>query len=113
MRNGFDTVLQVVQGNFGFTWPFALQDSSGAAVDLSGASSVTFNAQLDSDNTVQFNGAMVVTNPSGGLCSYTIAATDFIVTGTWNAQVVVTYSSTEILSFAGIQVLVTASIPIS
>jgi hypothetical protein len=111
MRNGFDTLLEIVQGNYGFALPFTLQDSSGAAVDITSAS-LAFKAQLESDPSVQFSGAMAIVSGPGGTCSYTVAQTDFPTSGVWNAQIVATFTG-EVLTFTGIVVKVVDQIPVS
>lgn len=112
MRNGFDTLLQVVQNDYGFDLSFELQDATGADLDLSGATLV-FRAQSESDYTVKFENAMVVVSASTGRCKYTVQGTDFVISGAWQAQVVVTYSPTEVLTFTGITVQVDPELPLS
>ncbi len=97
MRNGFGTVIETVVGNYGFNLPFTLTDSAGVAIDISNAT-LAFKAQLDSDNTVQFSGVMVKVSGPAGTCYYTVAQTDFSVSGTWNAQIVATFAG-EVLTF--------------
>lgn len=110
MRNGFDTLIETVQGNYGFNLPFTLQDSAGVVVDITNAT-LAFKAQLDSDETVQFSGAMVIVSGPAGTCYYTVAQTDFSVAGTWNAQIVATYAG-EVLTFTGITITVDDQLPI-
>lgn len=112
MRNGFDTLLQIVQNDYGYDISFALQDSSGTALDISGAT-LAFIGQLEADNTIQFNGAMAIVNASGGTCKYTVQQTDFIIAGQWNGQVRVTYTTGEVLTFTGITLQVDPKLPIS
>lgn len=112
MRNGFDTLLQAVQNDHGYDLSFSLQDSSGVALDISNAT-LAFNAQAESDYTIQFDNPMAVVNASGGLCKYTVQATDFVTSGNWTAQIVVTYNTGEVLTFSGITIVVTAALPIS
>lgn len=112
MRNGFSTIFQLVQNNFGQIIPFTLQDSAGVTVDISNAT-LAFLAQLDSNDTVQFSEAMEVTNETQGQCTYTVQLGDFPVIGIWNAQIVVTYNAGEILTFTGIQITVVSQLPIS
>lgn len=111
MRNGFNTLLQVVQNDSGYDLSFMLEDATGAVLDISNAT-LTFKAQADSDFTIQFENAMVVTNASGGLCKYTVQTTDFVVPGGWNAQIVVTYLTGEVLTFSGISIVVDAELPL-
>ncbi len=112
MRNGFDTLLQVVQNDYGFDLYFELQDATGSDLDLSGAT-LMFRAQAESDYTVQFQNSMVVVAASTGKCKYTVQATDFVIAGAWRAQVVVTYSPTEVLTFTGITVQVDPELPLT
>lgn len=105
--------ITVVQGNEGYMLSFSLTDSSGAVVNLTGAT-VTFHAQLASNPAVQFSESMSVISAASGLCQYTVQATDFEVAGTYNCQIAVYYSSiTELITFTGITVQVESSIPVS
>lgn len=112
MRNGFETLLQVVQNDYGYDLSFSLQDSSGQALDLSGAT-LSFKAQTESDYTVEFDNPMAIVNASSGLCKYSVLATDFVVPGAWSAQIVVTYPAGEVLTFTGITVNVDPELPLS
>lgn len=112
MRNGFNTILQIVQGDYGMTWSFVLQDSSGNPLDLSNAA-LTFNCQLDSDYPVKFQNSMTVVTAASGIATYTVLPTDFVTPGTYNVQIIVNYNTgAEILTFDGIQVVATNELPL-
>jgi hypothetical protein len=104
-------MANIVQGDADYDINFALTDATGAVVDLTGATLV-LNAQSVADPTAQFSGAMSIVSAVAGTCKYTVAATDFAVTGDWNAQVVVTYPSTEKVTFSDILFIVDARIPV-
>lgn len=108
-----DTLLSIVQGNHGFDWNFTLTDSAGVAVNLTGAT-LTFVSQSASDGTVNSSGAMsIVGSPTLGTCKYTVQANDFLVAGSYTAQINLNYGSgTEIISYAGIDINVIAQLPI-
>jgi hypothetical protein len=111
MLNNAPTYLSVVEGDKGYQINFTCQDSQGNVVNLSGAT-LTFNAQLDSDGSIQSSNAMGLITPSSGTCYYQLIGTEFPVVGTYNCQIVASYSSgSEILTFDGIQVAATARIP--
>ncbi len=110
MRNGFDTLIETVSGNYGYNLPFTLTDSAGVAVDITNAT-LQFRAQLNSDTSVQFVGAMVKDSPTAGTCHYAVASTDFPTAGKWNCQIVATFAG-EILTFTGITVNVDEQLPI-
>ena len=112
MRNGFDTLLQVVQNDFGYDLSFSLEDATGAALDISGAS-LSFNAQSDGDYAVKFDNPMIMVNASQGLCKYTVQSTDFVLSGAWSVQIVVTFLTGEMLTFTGITVQVDPALPLS
>lgn len=110
MRQGFDTLIGVVQNNYGYTLSFTCQDANGVTVDLTGAT-LSFHAQLESDPTVKFANAMAIVGaPTNGQCSYTVQQADFTIAGVYNAQIVVN-STGEVISFPGISITVTQAIP--
>lgn len=111
MRNGFTTQIETVQGNYGYNLPFTLTDSSGTPIDLTNAT-LAFEAQLDSDNSVQFSGAMVIDTAISGICHYEVAQTDFPQAGIWNVQIIATYAG-EVLTWTGITVNVDPQLPVS
>lgn len=112
MRNGFDTIFQLVQNDYGQVLAFTLQDSAGVTVDISNAT-LQFIAQLDSNDAVAFSQAMQIINAMNGQCTYTVQQGDFSIPGTWNVQIQVTYNAGEILTFSDITVTVEAELPIS
>jgi hypothetical protein len=112
MFNGFATQISVVQDDYGYSLPFTLQDNAGNVVDLTSATSVKFNCQLDSDYPQQFDNNMVVTSAAAGQCKYVVVQTDFPTAGVWNAQIVVSYTG-EVITFDGIQITVASKLPLS
>lgn len=111
MLNNATTLIQVVVGDKAYQINFTLQDALGAVVDLTGAT-LTFQAQLVNDASVQFSGAMVIASAPTGTCAYSPQQTDFPVAGNYNCQVVVVYSGTgEKITFDNILILATARVP--
>lgn len=106
-------LISIVQGDFGFNWNFTLTDANENPVSLIGATSITFDCQLDSDSAVYFTGAMTTISAADGTCRYTPQATDFQVAGTYKAQIKVAYGSGEIISFSGLTIEVEPKIPVS
>lgn len=107
-------LFDIVQGDFGFDWKFTLTDAQGNALSLAGNPTLTFQAQLDSDLSVNFANPMTIINPtSAGTCKYTPLSTDFQVAGTYNAQIKVAFGSGETVSFSGIVITVEPKIPIA
>ena len=104
-------LINTVQGDGDYDFNFTLTDSVGTIIDLTNGTLV-FNAQLLSDLSVQFSGVMAIVNAMAGTCKYTVQSKDFPVAGTYNCQVVLTYSYGEKVTFADIQVCVEARVPI-
>lgn len=106
-----DTLITIVQNDYGYDLNFTLKDSMSAVVNLTGAT-LSFIAQSDSDNAVNFTGSMSIVSAVAGTCKYTVQASNFIVAGSYTAQISVNYgSSTEIISFSGININVVAKLP--
>ena len=105
-------LINVVQNDQGYDLNFTLTDSVGAIVDISNAT-LQFKGQLLSDHTVNFSGNMVVLSPTAGTCKYTVQATDFEVSGTYNCQIEVNYNFGGIISFPDIQIVVEDEVPVA
>lgn len=103
-------LLIAIQGDFGFKWNFTLVDAQKNPVDLTGLS-VVFKTQLLSDSAVQSSGSMVVVSPTDGTCYYIVQQNDFLVAGTYDAQVKVMDGSSEVFGFNCISILIKPSIP--
>lgn len=111
MYYNIPTTINTVQNNFGYTWQFTCQDSAGAVVNLTNAA-LTFTAQLESDLNITFSNPMSIISAPAGTCQYTVLAADFPTPGVYQGQIVANYSSsTEIVTFAGITINVTAQLP--
>ena len=103
----------IVQNDYGYSIPFTLLDSSGNPVDLAdGSLSLKVQSSQDpSDNLVTLTGFMVIDNAAEGTCHYEVAAGDFPNPGTLLTMVVVTWSTSETLSWIGPQLIVKPSLP--
>ena len=102
----------VGQSDYGYKFPFVLQDGNGNVINLSGAS-LAFNVQDSQDPTQTnlFSGAMVIDSGPAGTCHYIVASGNFPNPGTFSAQVVGTWS-TEVLTWDGITIVVEPKTPI-
>jgi hypothetical protein len=102
----------VGQGDYGYQLPFTLQDGNGNAVNLSGATLV-INVQdsQDASDELLFSGSMTIDNASAGTCHYTVAQGNFPSPGTFLAQIVATWSSTEVLTWTGVKIIVEPQLP--
>ncbi len=103
-------LLTIIQSDFGFTWNFTLTDSQGAVIDLTN-STIYFTAQLVNDLSVNFKNPMNINSPTAGTCFYQVNQQDFVIAGTYNAQIIVQYGVGEIVRFSEITVVVEPSLP--
>jgi len=107
--------IQVVQNDYGYEMPFTLEDGNGNAVDLTG-SSLTLklqSAQDPSQTLITLGGTMAIDSPTAGTCHFTPASTDFAATGKFVASITATWSSSETLTWSGIQIVVIPALPVT
>lgn len=104
-------LMQITQDDFGFSWDFILTDAQNNVVDLTSATALFFACQLLSDPTVNFRNAMAIVTANAGTCKYTVNQNDFIVSGTYSANIQVEYGAGETISFAGVTINVLPIIP--
>jgi hypothetical protein len=105
--------ITVVSGNSGYQLNFTLTDANNVALDLTNIQKLTFIAQSVSNDVVQFSRNMTVVNPTAGTCQYTAQSTDFVPAGNYNAQIVVTYQTNEVITFNGIQITANPQLPLT
>jgi hypothetical protein len=102
----------VGQGDYGYELPFTLEDGNGNPVDITSAVLV-INVQdsQDPSQTDLFSGSMTVDSGPAGTCHYTVAQGDFPTPGTFIAQITATWSSTQVLTWSGITIVVRPKVP--
>jgi hypothetical protein len=103
------TKINVVQNDYGFDLNFTLQDYSGTAVNLSGAT-ILFKAQKENNTSLKFSGSMSVVSAVAGTCKYTVQNGDFSEVGTYSAEIQVTIAS-QVITWTNIKVSVFAELP--
>lgn len=105
-------LITIVQGDNGMDWNFTLTDAQGVVINLTGAT-LLFFGQLVSDLAVNFNNPMSIVSALIGKCKYTVQPNDFLVAGTYSAQIRVSYGSSEAFRFSDVTVVVEPSLPTS
>ena len=102
----------VGQNDYGYQLPFTLEDGNGNAVNLSGAT-LTINVQdsQDASDALLFTGTMTIQSAAAGTCYYTVASGNFPNPGTFLAQIVATWPSTEVLTWTGVKIIVEPQLP--
>ena len=91
-------VFDLIQGETktGFSW--AVKDSAGAAIDISG-STIVFTMNDDDYKELLFSKSVTIDNGAGGLCSYSsgVGATDWSRAGTFSGELKITFSDGRVL----------------
>ncbi len=83
--------VTVKKGNYGFVITFNVKNSDGTAKNLTGYT-VTLKVWVLGAASVKFTGACTVTDASGGVCTYTVAETNFDTVGSYLAELELTRS---------------------
>lgn len=97
--------VTLTKGDKGFDLTFNVKDDDDAAVNLSG-STIKFKMEKPGDSTSQIDGSCVITDASGGVCTYTIGATDLSTVGTYNGELEISFSADHIVTVRNIVVIV-------
>jgi hypothetical protein len=107
--------IEITQNDYGYQIPFTLEDGNGNAVDLAGATlALKVQSAQDPDETLlTLTGTMTIDSPTAGTCHFTPAAGDFPNPGTFVAAITATWSSSEVLTWSGIQIVVNPALPVS
>lgn len=90
-------ILNRIAGEDGDTITIPLQESNGDASDLSGQTSVSFQARLEGDvpgvDTLRIDGTMTVVGAETlGIVSYVVQAGDFVIAGIYLVQIKAVFS---------------------
>jgi len=105
------TTITAYRGDYGYDLMFTVTDSTGAAFDLSLASSVTLVVGELDGSDVKFSEACNVTVPAEGKFVYTTQATDFDTTGDYLMQVVIAFTSKQ-YTIGGMTLSVVDALPL-
>ena len=107
--------IQVVQNDFGYNIPFTLEDGNGNAVNITSAT-LSFSLQSAQDPTQTLStltGSMAIDSGIAGTCHFTPASGDFASPGTFLASITATWSSSEVLTWSGLTVIVAPKLPVT
>lgn len=104
------TTIDLIKNDKSFDLSFTLQDYSGVAVNLTGAT-LKLKAQKKGDAELAVNGTMTVDVAASGTCHYGVAVNDFDEAGIYNAEIEATYSSGQVITFTDIIIKVKSDLP--
>lgn len=105
------TTLNIVQGDSGYPLNFTLQTNAGVAIDISSITSLILKVQQYNAEVVKFSGAMNVDSGPAGTCHYTVQPTDFDQEGRYKAEITITFTTGEVLSFVNIIIVAAPKLP--
>ena len=104
------TTINVVQGDSGYPLQFTLQSYDGTPINLT-SPVVTIKGQLFGGDAVKFTGTLSSSDPTNGVCEYTVQPTDFDAEGRYHIEITITYGNGEILSYVNIVVVAAPKLP--
>lgn len=104
------TEIKITKGDNKFDLNFTLKDYDGVAVNLTDAT-LKFKMQKPGTSTLKIDGTMNIVSASAGTCKYTAVAGNFDTAGTYNAEIEVTYTSGQIITFSDIIIKVQGDLP--
>lgn len=84
--------ITIPKGDTGFTLVFTVQDSTGAAYNLTGYTITLKVWKQGKPDSPIVEGACSIVSASAGTCSRAVAATDFIVVGQYKCELELTKS---------------------
>ena len=109
--NGKMTTITVYEGDYGYDLQFTITDVDGDAFNLTGAT-VKFKMALPNSTTLKIDGECDIVVAGSGTCAYTTSSEDFDTSGTYDAELEITYTSpAKIYTIQGITVNVVSDLP--
>jgi len=87
--------MEITQDNYGYDITFTVKKSNGTPEDLSGIQGVRFQV-VDNDtyrNVV--DGACAITDPTNGVCKYTVQQNDFARAGNFKGSLQIQYTPSK------------------
>lgn len=106
-----ETPITVQQNDHGYNLGFTLNDSSGAPVDITGAT-LALKVQQAGTNSLKFTGNLTIDSGPAGTCHYAVQTTDFDAPGKYYAQIVATIGSV-VQTWANILITVQPALPVN
>jgi hypothetical protein len=104
------TKIEIVKNDKLYDLNFTLQDASGVAVNLTGAT-LKFKAQKSDEDALAVDGTMTLVTPASGICKYQVLTSDFDEAGTYNAEIQVTFTDGQVSTWSDIIIMVKDELP--
>ena len=92
-------VTTVVRNDTGFDLQFTAKNHAGVAVDLTNVSSVYFKMSLPRATPCKINKTCTISDAENGICTYTVASTDFDTSGLYKAELKITYTGGKVMRY--------------
>jgi hypothetical protein len=106
------TEIKVVQNDKLGDLKFTLQNADGTAFDLTNSTSIKLKVQKQGDTALKFTGTMALDGGATlGKVKYTVQAGDFDVAGRHYAEIEITFTSAQIITFPDIFIEVLPELP--
>lgn len=77
--------ITLVRNDFDYALTFNVKEYDRTAFDL-GSDTIVFKVALPDASGVSFSGTCSITDAAGGVCTYTVGATDFTTSAEYEAE---------------------------
>ena len=77
--------ITLVRNDFDYDLTFNVKEYDRTTYDL-GSATIIFKVALPNATEVTFSGSCTITDAEGGVCSYTVGATDFTTSAEYEAE---------------------------
>lgn len=104
------TLIKTYEGDVGYDLNFTLQDSAGAAVDITG-STLKLKAQRIGAAALDIDASMAIVSGTAGTCKYTVASGQLATAGDYYAEIEVTFAGGKIVTYGDFVIRVLKQLP--
>lgn len=87
-----------LRNDAGFDLNFAIQDSTGTAINIATVSSILFKMKLLNASSTKVSSTCTTVSSIAGTCSYTVQPTDFDTNGNYETELQINYPVNQIVT---------------
>jgi hypothetical protein len=102
--------IEVYTNDKQYELEFSLTNSDGSVVDITDTT-ILLKAQHEDENSLSVSGSMEIIDGASGTCKYRVAEEDFEKKGVYYAEIEVTYTNGQIITFGDITVTAKNDLP--
>ncbi|RJQ67330.1 MAG: DUF2479 domain-containing protein [Desulfobacteraceae bacterium] len=104
------TIIDAIKNDKLYELSFALKKYDDEVIDLDGAT-LKLKVQAPGSTVLKFEGIMSIVDADAGTCKYLVADGNFDEAGNYHAEIEVTYSTGQVITFSDIIIKVKSDLP--